>query len=645
MKKNSIDYKSINAMRYLGLKSIQSAKGGHVGMTISAAPITYVLYTKFIKINPHDGKWINRDRFVLSGGHGSMSVYPILYMAGLLEKQEMINFKFEDSKTPGHPEFENLKDNFIDASTGPLGQGIAIATGLALGEKISREKYGNPFPGLFDNYTYVVCGDGDLQEGISYEAMAIAGKYNLNKLIVLHDSNKFQLDSAVEAVSIENLKLRAESNNWFYQKCSNDPEEIEKAILNAQASNKPSYIEVETVIAESLSNGNTNKGHHGVVSDEELQRFNQHFETQFNGWDMDQEIINHFKENVFNRGIREFSKWDQKLQTYKTQNPNEIKTILAFLKNKVNYKDLFNSYTPNQKGLATRIYLKELLSTLNKSAPLAIATCADVASSTNILIGDKTILEGGQNLPIGIREFAMGAIMNGLSLYGIKPIGGTFLVFADYIKSAIRLGAMMHLPNVYAFTHDSYQVGGDGPTHQPYDQLPMLRSIENVIVHRPCDDEELRQAMIESYNSKTKTHILILSRQNMPSLHSNPLTNEEGFNVVKDCEKPDYVFAASGSEVDLAMQVAQHLPNSKVISIPCLQKVTNLDSKTKTKLFKARKMLVTIEASADYSWLALHLQNQKNTHIGAYTFGKSMDGEKLYKDKGFSVDKILKAIS
>lgn len=644
---NEFDKKAIGAMRYIGLKAIQCAKGGHVGMTISAAPITYTLFTKFININPNDGKWSNRDRFVLSGGHGSMSMYPIFYLAGLYTQKDIESFKVEDSKTPGHPEYENKKWNFVDASTGPLGQGIATAVGLALAEKQAESKTKTKFPGLFSNYTYVVCGDGDLQEGISYESMAIAGKYNLDKLIVLHDSNKFQLDSAISKVSIENLKLRMESNNWYYQKCSNDPVEIEKAVRNAQAAGKPSFIEVETIIAEGLTVGNSDKGHHGVVSDEELAKFQAYHGTNFVDWNIDQDILEYFEKNVSQRGLKAFKEWEQKVK--KIENSAEYKNIEKILKNAFNYDEIFNSVKIEKKDQATRIYLKAFLASLENKNPFAIATCADVVASTNIIIGNKTILEDGQSLPLGIREFAMGAIMNGITLYGsgFKVIGGTFLVFADYIKPAMRLGAMMELPTIYAFTHDSYLVGGDGPTHQPYDQLPMLRAVENINVYRPADEEELRHAMIESYSSKTKSSVLVLSRQNIKSLGIKISSKEfdKGAYVVKECKEPDYVLAASGAEVQLALEAANELQNVRVVSVPCLDKAVELSSNELKSMFSAKKALVTIEPSSDYKWFRLHLNGQRNIHLGAFTFGKSMDGDKLYKDKGFNKETILKMIS
>ncbi|MBD5423140.1 MAG: transketolase [Mycoplasma sp.] len=646
MIKSEFDKKAIGAIRYIGLKAIQCAKGGHIGMTISAAPITYTLFTKFIKINPKDGKWINRDRFVLSGGHGSMSMYPIFYLSGIYNRKDIENFKVENSKTPGHPEYENKKDNFIDASTGPLGQGFAMGVGMAIAQKHAENKLKRKFPKLFTNYTYVLCGDGDLQEGISYEAMAIAGKYNLNKLIVLHDSNKFQLDSSVETVSIENLKMRFESNNWFYIKCSNDPKDIEKSILKAQKSKKPSFIEVETIIAEGLSVGDTDKGHHGIVSDEELEKFKKYHGLNFKGWNIDKDIFDYFKKNVSNRGTNEFNKWEKIYKEYKKK--DDFKEIDKIIRNNFDYKKLFDNVKIETNNLATRVYLKNFLSALENTNPFAIATCADLANSTNVIIGKKTLLEGGQTLPIGIREFAMSAVINGITSYGagFKAIGGTFLVFSDYMKSAIRVGALMEVPSIYIFTHDSYLVGGDGPTHQPYDQLAMLRAIQNVYVYRPADEEELRHSMILSYSSHKESSMIILSRQNIKSINKKVSLEdvEKGAYIVKDCKNPNYAIAASGAEVQLALSVANDMKDVRVISVPCLDKVANLSTKEKEKLFKVKKTLLTIEPSSDYKWYTLHLPNQNNIHLGAYTFGKSMDGDKLYADKGFNKDNIIKLL-
>lgn len=644
--KNDLNHQTIGAIRYIGLKAIQEAKGGHVGMTISAAPITYILFTKFIKINPENGKWINRDRFVLSGGHGSMSLYPIFYFANLLTLDDIKKFKTEDSKTPGHPEYENDIDNFIDASTGPLGQGFAMAVGMAIAQKHISNKLGK-YSDLIDNFTYVICGDGDLQEGITYEASAIAGKYELNKLIVLHDSNKYQLDSSVEKVSIENLKQRFESNNWNYLKCSNDPKEIEAAIKKAQLSkSKPTFIEVETIIAEGLKSQSSNKGHHGVISNEDLNEFLKYHDLDFKNWDIDSKIIEHFQKTIIERGNKEVAKWNKKLA--KANQNKEFNKLWNILISSKDYQQLFNRIKIKENNLATRVYLKTFLQSIKDFNPFVIATCADLVSSTNVAITNETILENGQSLPIGIREFAMGAIVNGISLYakGIKAIGGTFLVFSDYIKSAIRLGALMKVPSVYAFTHDSYLVGGDGPTHQPYDQLPMLRAIENLNVYRPADEEELRYFLGVAFNSSTDSSAIILSRQNIKSLNSKMKYSdlEKGIHIVKDCKNPDYIIAASGSEVQLALEVSQYINNIRIISVPCLDLATKMSKKEKNKYFKAKKLFLTIEASADYKWFALHLNSQNNEHIGAYTFGKSMDGEILYSQKGFNKQSILKLL-
>ncbi len=644
--KNDLNHKAIGAIRYIGLKAIQEAKGGHVGMTISAAPITYILFTKFIKINPENGKWINRDRFILSGGHGSMSLYPIFYFANLLTLDDIKKFKTEDSKTPGHPEYENNIENFIDASTGPLGQGFAMAVGMAIAQKHISNKLGK-YSDLIDNFTYVICGDGDLQEGITYEASAIAGKYELNKLIVLHDSNKYQLDSSVEKVSIENLKQRFESNNWNYLKCSNDPKEIEAAIKKAQLSkSKPTFIEVETIIAEGLKSQSSNKGHHGVVSNEDLNEFLKYHDLDFKNWNIDSKIIEHFQKTIIERGNKEVAKWNKKL--VKANQNKEFNKLWNILISSKDYQQLFNRIKIKENNLATRVYLKTFLQSIKDFNPFVIATCADLVSSTNVAITNETILENGQSLPIGIREFAMGAIVNGISLYakGIKAIGGTFLVFSDYIKSAIRLGALMKVPSVYAFTHDSYLVGGDGPTHQPYDQLPMLRAIENLNVYRPADEEELRYFLGVAFNSSTDSSAIILSRQNIKSLNSKMKYSdlEKGIHIVKDCKNPDYIIAASGSEVQLALEISQSINNIRIISVPCLDLATKMSKKEKNKYFKAKKLFLTIEASADYKWFALHLNSQNNEHIGAYTFGKSMDGEILYSQKGFNKQSILKLL-
>ncbi|MGL5357699.1 MAG: transketolase-like TK C-terminal-containing protein [Metamycoplasmataceae bacterium] len=646
---NLNDKKNINAIRFLGLKAIREAGGGHIGMTISAAPILYTLYTKFMRISPTNGKWINRDRFILSAGHGAMSLYPILHFSGLLSLEEIKKFKKEGSLTPGHPEYENKLNNFIDASTGPLGQGFAMAVGMAIAQKQLENLAAAPVKDMFDHFTYAVIGDGDLQEGISYESASIAGRLGLNKLIVLHDSNRFQLDSDVSLVFNEDLQKRFESTNWYYQKVSNNPVDIQNAILNAQQSSKPSFIEVSTIIAESTKFQDSNKGHHGMVDDEMLESFNKYFDSNFEKktWIFEKDIYDHFKNNVYSRGEIEYQNWVKKCSIYKNNFRAEFSSIQKIIANSFDFSQIFNIDNIFQENLSTREYFKKYMEGIDSKIPNILSLNADISSSTNIKTGNNSFVHGGKNVDLGIREFAMAAISNGINLHGgLKVISGTFLVFADYMKSAIRLGAMMKIPNIFLFSHDSYLIGGDGPTHQAYDQLPMLRAIENVHVHRPMNQAELRLALIEAFDSKEITNIIILSRQNIETnlgqsgtTFSHKQTENSAY-AINDIYKPDFVIAASGSEVALALQIAKQVKNLKVVSVPCLDKATELSIDEKNSLFEAKKALITIEASSDYKWLLFNKKNQINLHIGAFTFGESMDGNDLYSKKGFDAHKI-----
>ncbi|MGL5204819.1 MAG: transketolase-like TK C-terminal-containing protein, partial [Metamycoplasmataceae bacterium] len=423
--------------------------------------------------------------------------------------------------------------------------------------------------------------------------------------------------------------------------------DIEQAIIKAQKSGKPSFIEVVTIIAEGLNSQASFKGHHGVVGEEDLVKFNKHYGTNFSGWDMDSDVYEHFHKLVIQRGLSKVEKWNSTIKEYKVKQPEKFAEIELWINNKVDFMEILSQIKFEKNNLATRMYIKDLIINLHEKALNTFSLGVDVSSSTQIAISNKSFLDGGHALYLGIREFAMAAISNGINLHGgLKTIGGTFLVFADYMKSAIRLGAMMKIPNVFAFTHDSYQVGGDGPTHQPFDQLPMLRAIENVFVHRPCDEIETKFALIEAFESKKDTNILILSRQNLESFDENRSAKDirKGAYSIINHENPDYVIAASGSEVVLAKALANELKNTRVVSVPCLDKLTNWSKKELSSLFKANKALVTMEASSDYKWLFIHQSDQKNLHIGAFEFGKSMDGDELYKQKGFNISEIIAKI-
>ncbi len=643
------DNKFVNAMRSLALQAIMAAKQGHTGMAMSAAPINYAIYSKDMHIVAEDPKWINRDRFVLSAGHGSMSLYSVLHFAGLISLDEIKKHRQGSLITPGHPEYGNK--NFIDATTGPLGQGIANGVGMAIAEKYLEKQFPE-LPGIINHNTFVVCGDGDLQEGISYESMNIAGKLKLNKLIVLHDSNSYQLDSAVSEVNIENIRKRVLAMNWDYRTTSNDPDEIHIAVLRAKKSMKPSFIEVKTIIGEGTTHQADNSAHGCAVNDKEIENADKYFNMNYDNWNFPKEIYYHFGQKVLNKGRIAYKKWNDKLENFKITEPEATKRLLGWFERDFSdfNKVLSTSNIPTNK--ATRDYTKIFFDQLyDANAKEIITLSADLSGSTKVKIGSDSFNQDNNksHINLGIREFAIAGIQNGVMLHGgLFPIASTFLVFADYMKSAIRIGALNKLPSTYIFSHDTYLVGADGPTHQPYDQIPMLRAIENVVLFRPADEIEEKQAFIEAVESKKDTHIIITCRQALPSKYntSSEGTKHGGY-IVKEVNNADLTIVANGSELELAHEIANSFTEYKIkiVSVPSLKTFLEQDSEYISKTIASSKGVIALECSSDYMWYKLYLYNKNGfMHQGAFTFGDSKDGLEVYRDKGFNVKHIINRI-
>lgn len=648
--------KYLNAMRSIALQSILNAGQGHTGMAISAIPLVYTLYTQNININVDDGKWINRDRFVLSAGHGSMSLYSLFYLSKLIDINDIKNYRQENSKTPGHPEFEKHKDNYVDCSTGPLGQGVANAVGMAIAEVYLSKKW-NKLKGLIDHYTYVIVGDGDLQEGICYESMSLAGKLKLNKLIMLHDSNDYQLDSSVITVNNENLKKRVEAQNWIYLKTTNDIDSINECIQKAKRNNKPTFIEVKTIIGEGTSAQNSFKAHGLKVTKQEIELANKHFNMNYDDFKIDNEIFNHFKTSVIDRGLEKYKQWNKLLEQYKKQYPKLVDEFLNSFDDNFNNKkinDILSEFKKEIKVVPTKNYLKEFFDLTNKNKINHIITLsADLASTTFCKNNEKPFNDDKKSpyIMAGIREFAMSGIQNGVLLHkGLKSFAGTFLSFADYMKSTIRVGALSFLPSLYIFTHDSYLVGGDGPTHQPYDQLAMLRAIDNVYDIRPCNRNEFAAGMKIALDSKTKTYCFILTRQNVSVESKIDDELKYGAYQIYGNDKSDICIVANGSELELVLKNINEIEQKtncsiKVISAPILKLFIEQDDKYIETLLKAKYGILGIEASNDANWYKLLKYTNKLELIQASSFGKSMDGEELYKQKGFNVENIINKIN
>lgn len=630
----------INAIRSMGLQAIMQAKQGHPGMTISAAPINYAIFTIGMNITDKNPKWINRDRYVLSAGHGSMSLYPILHFARLIDISKITNFRQKISGLSGHP--ENINCEYIDASTGPLGQGVANAVGMAIAESYLSNKY-KELDGLIDHFTFCVVGDGDLQEGISYESMSLAGKLELNKLIIFHDSNSYQLETDVKTVNNENIKQRVESMNWNYVSTSNDPYSLIKLIkqIKNNPPSKPTFIEVKTVIGEGLSFANSSKAHGNSISKEEMNLFNKYFDCNFNDWIFPSNVYYHFYKNIIEKGNDKYEKWLKLVKKYESEKPEILKKFLKEANGE--FIDISNIFTNFElpKNKATRNVVGAILEKLSQENVDDIFVLSpDVSKSTNIQI-NQSFFNNDKNsnmLMVGVREFSMIGIQNGIELHGgIRTISSCFLAFSDYLKSAIRLAAISKISPLIIFTHDSIAVGADGPTHQPVEQLGTLRAIPRNNVFRPCDEKETLSCFIDALQNKSNGPTsIILSRQNLQSQENSNYENtiKNGGYIISDCSNPDLVLCASGSEVELAIKTVEFLKNkfnisSRVVSVPNLNLFLN--NNELDKIISSKYGLISIEASNDYMWYKLGIKSKNYLNISVNNYGYSIDGQINYE--------------
>ncbi|WP_211246933.1 transketolase [[Mycoplasma] collis] len=591
-----LDLLAINTLKINGLSAINNANSGHSGIVLSAATIMHTLFSRHLVFNPKSPRWINRDRFILSAGHGSALLYSQLRILNLISQEDLENFRQLGSKTPGHPEFGHTLG--VEATTGPLGQGVANAVGLALAESHLNSK----FPEI-NHYTYVLVGDGDLQEGVANEALSFAGRQQLNKLIVLHDSNKIQLDSQVSDVFDEDLRLKMEALGFDYQIVPNKVSKISKAIAKAKKSKRPSFIEVKTIIGEGTSKANTTDIH-GVPLGEELELLKEKLNWSFDNFHVPVEVSDYYHQALEERVAEAENKF------LVSENLKE------FLRNSFNAIEIDLDLNKND---STRNYSGKIVEYLGQKAPHWIGGSADLSVSTKVKGADGDFCptnRTGRNILFGVREFAMAGIANGIALHStLKPFVSTFFVFSDYLKPAIRLSALMGLPVTYVFSHDSVFVGEDGPTHQPIEQLAMLRSIPGIKVLRPADETETKAAFELAINSKRKPHVIVTTRQNIKSLDE---TCKKEFRLgsyfVNKTDSP-YALIATGSELASALRVGKRL-NLNVIS------ASNWDE----KMLWNPNYSISFEAGTTFGWEKLARCN-----VGINTFGLSAPGESVYK--------------
>lgn len=628
-----MDEKIINSIKGLSIDMINVAGSGHPGIALGAAPILYTLYAKHLNISLKDDDWINRDRFVLSAGHGSALLYSILFFAGYLSIDNLKKFRQINSLTPGHPE---INTPGVDASTGPLGQGIANAVGMAIASKY----YSKAIDESINYNTYVLCGDGDLMEGISYEAMSIAGNLNLNNLIVLYDSNNITLDGSTSISSIENVELRVRSMGWNYIKVidGNSVEMISHAIsLAKESTDKPTLIEIKTVIGNGSINENTNIVHGKPLSNEDILKLKEKLNLSTKPFNVDNKLLDYFQNEINNRTSKKYDEWKNISLNVNVDLNNIVPPF---------YEDMNESMRDTNS---------KIMNIISDNIISFIGGCADVASSTKAIVNNSYFSKlnyGGKNICYGIREHAMAGITNGIALSGLLPFASTFLSFSDYMKPSIRMSALMNLPVTYVFTHDSIMIGEDGPTHQPIEQLTMLRSIPNLNVYRPSDANEIVGAWNEIIKNK-KPSAIVLSRGNVPLLKgSNREDVSKGAYIIrKEKNRLDGIIIATGSEVSIAEKIAFEFEKEKiylrVVSMPSISLFESNDIKYKESLLPAGYKKIVIEYGSSYSWYK-YVYGEKYL-ININTFGKSGKADDIlsnfeldYESVKNRIKKILK---
>ncbi|MBF7095542.1 transketolase [Alkalibacter mobilis] len=649
----SKEMQSVNAVRMLGVDMVNKANSGHPGIVLGAAPTMYTVFTKHLSYNPQNPNWIDRDRFVLSAGHGSALIYSTLHLAGYdLSMDELKNFRQWGSKTPGHPEFGHTEG--IEATTGPLGQGISMAVGMAVAEKYLGAKLNKDGVAVMDHHTYVLCGDGDLQEGVAMEAVSLAGHLGLEKLIVLFDSNDIQLDGPVKMANIDNVAEKFKAMNWNYilVKDGENVDDISAAIDEAKKNQgRPTLIEVKTVIGFGSPQAGTSATHGNPLGEENTKVARETLGWEKEPFDIPQEVYDDFKAANEIKGIKKYEDWNKVVKEYCDNNPEEAKIIDALINGKnidVDYDEIFSQYTPGD-SLATRASSGDILKLLQNSNPLLIGGSADLASSTKVkgIDGDfGPENPAGRNINFGVREHAMAAIVNGLVLHGLKGFAGGFFIFSDYMKPAMRLSALMGIGSIFAFTHDSVAVGEDGPTHEPIEQLAGLRAMPNMDVLRPADANEVKAAWKLALESdKTPTSILF-TRQNVPTLDNASFEGvEKGAYVISpEKDKAQAILIATGSEVSLALDAQKVLWDEKidvrVVSMPSMFRFKQQSSEYMESILpKEVESRISVEMGSSFGWA--EFVGSKGTYLAIDKFGASAKGEEVIHNYGFNVDNLV----
>ena len=653
--KEEKDKFSVSVIKGLVLDAIKKANSGHPGGPMSCADFAYILYSDFLNFNPEDENWFNRDRFILSGGHMSMIQYSLLYLVGWLEMDDLKNFRQLNSKTPGHPEVEI---SGVECTTGPLGQGFGMGTGMAHAEAYLHElfKKDNKNSGtVIDHYTYVLASDGDLQEPISLGSASIAGHLGLKKLIIYYDANEAQISGNTNRSDTSNYSKIFDGFNWHVQEINgHDHNEISKALKSAQSSEKPSLIIGKTVMAKGAANVEGDHNTHGApFSQDEIILTKKKLGLPSENFYCPNEVKEYFQRR-FKALIENGNKWKEKLKVIENSNSSDLVDLV--LKNKIppmkypEFKDGELIATRKAFGLTLDQFADSMPNLIGGSADLEPSNYTGNFAKTHQDFTSKNQL--GRNIPFGVREFPMASMMNGISLHGgLIPFGGTFLVFSDYERPALRLAAIQKIRVLHEFTHDSFYVGEDGPTHQPIEHAMSLRSIPNFNVYRPADANETAVCFKLSLKDKTTPSALLLTRQGVPVIdhdfESLEYSVSKGGYIVKTCEgKPEIIFIATGSEVSLAIESAKLFPDRKtrVISMPCLELFEEQSKEYKEELLPERGCLkVSLEAGITQGWHKY--TGPTGLNIGLDHYGSSAPGNVLAEKFGFTPSNVYEKIN
>lgn len=654
--------KAINTIRFLSADGVQTANSGHPGLPMGTAAIAYTIWKRHLKINPSNPNWLDRDRFILSGGHGSMLLYSLLYLSGYdLPLDELKNFRQWGSKTPGHPEYGLTPG--IETTTGPLGQGFANGVGMAIAEAHLAAIFNKPGFEIIDHFTYAIVTDGDLMEGVTSEAASLAGHLKLGKLIYLYDDNRISIEGSTDITFTEDRAARFKAYGWHVEhvKDGNNVDEIDLAINNAKADSRPSLIICKTVIGYGLPTKQGTAAAHGAppgVDELRKAKQNMNWPTDVDFFVPD-EVLSHFREIKTDGGKAELE-WQASFVKYQKENSKLADELTRRFSRELTacWEENLTYFETDEKGMATRKSSGAVMNTIAESIPEIVGGSADLAPSNNTWLKSSTAFQSdnpsGRNIHFGVRENGMGSIVNGLAYHGgMLPYGATFLVFSDYMRPAVRISALSHLQTIWIYTHDSIGLGEDGPTHQPIEHLASLRAIPNLSVIRPSDANEVREAWISAIKKRSGPTALIFSRQNLPTIDRSKFASAKGLHkgayVIAELgeNRLDIILMASGSEVQLIIGAGQKLAEEgygvRLVSFPCWdlfekQSQAYIDS----VLDPSVSVRLSVEAGVGLGWEKW--VGDKGAILSIETFGASAPGNKLLKEYGFTVENVYRTV-